>query len=62
MKTEINRKEKSKHMENSEQTVKLVTRVIEDLINNKMGKGASFAHRNFMNKEIESLYTKGVMR
>ena len=49
-------------MENSEQTVKLVTRVIEDLINNKMGKGASFAHRNFMNKEIESLYTKGVMR
>ena len=45
--------EKSKRMEYYEQTVKLIYRVIEDSINNKTEKGASFAQRDFLQKGIK---------
>ena len=35
-------------MEYSEQTMKLIARIIEDLRNNIMEKGASFVQRYFM--------------
>ena len=59
MKTEMNHNllthklEKRKRMKYSEQTVKLISRIIEDLINNTMGKGSSFAQRYFMHKGLK---------
>ena len=42
--------EEIKRMEYSEKIVKFITRVIEDLRNNKMKKGTSFAHRYFLHE------------
>ena len=37
-------------MEYSDGNVKMISRVIEDLRNNKMKKGTSFAHRYFLHE------------
>ena len=53
MTTEINHNllthkiEKIKHMEYSENILKLIAGVIEDLINNTIEKGANFSQRYF---------------
>ena len=49
-------------MEYSDQTVKLIYRVIEDIRNNTMLKVASFAQRYFQHKVVKGLYKKCVMR
>ena len=46
-------------MKYSEKTVKLIARVIEDLRNNTMKKGASFAQRYFLHKGFKKFGREG---
>ena len=59
MKTEMNHNlltqtiEEIKRMEYSEKKVKVLTRVIEDLRNNRSKKGTIFAHRYFLHERFK---------
>ena len=48
-------------MRYSKQTVKLIDRVIEDLINNTIEKGARFAQLYFVHKVLKRLDKKFMM-
>ena len=67
MKTEMNHNlltktiGKSKHMEYSEKTVKIIARFIEDSINNTMEKGTSFTKRYFLHKGFKKMDEKGMI-
>ena len=67
MKTDMNHNlltqtiEKRKCMEYSEQTVKLVARVIEDLRNNAIVKVSIFAQRYFLQKDPKHFDGKEMM-
>ena len=46
-------------MEYSEQTVKFISRVIEDLVENTMEKGASFAQMYFLHQGFKMFGLEG---
>ena len=54
--------ENSKRMEYSEKTVKLIARVIEDLIMNTIENAQAFHKGVFCINYLKGFYEKGVMR